>query len=151
VLENPGLGSAFRRHDKVCRVAKRVQEDPRLARVTSICLSLPEATREQQGQHAGFLVRKKHFAYYLNDHHGDGIVGITCKVLPWDNARLISVNPDRFYMPAYVGARGWVGLRLDHGEPDWDEVRELLTHSYLQTAPKRLVALVENTQKGFGL
>jgi hypothetical protein len=123
-------------------VAKRAQEDPRLTRVTSICLSFPEATREYNGQHASFLVRKKHFAYYLDDHHGDGIVGINCKALPGDNARLIAADPGRFYMPAYVGARGWVGLRLDRGEIDWEEVRELLTHSYLRTAPKRLALLL---------
>ena len=124
-------------------MAKAGREDVRLVRVTGICLSLPEATREYSGQHAGFLVRKKHFAYYLDDHHGDGIVGINCKVLPGDNTRLIAADPDKYYMPAYVGARGWVGYRLDCGEIDWDEVCELLTHSYLLTAPKGLAALAQ--------
>jgi hypothetical protein len=122
------------------------EEDERLTHVTNICLALPEATREYNGQHAGFLIRKKHFAYYLDDHHGDGIVGINCKVLPGDNTRLIARDPERFYMPAHVGSKGWVGLRLDRGAIDWEEVRELLTHSYLQTAPKRLATLVENAQ-----
>ena len=125
-------------------MTKTPQEDVRLKRVTSICLSLPEATREYNGQHAGFLVRKRHFAYYLDNHHGDGIVGINCKVLAGDNARLIASDPAKFYLPAYIGGRGWVGLRLDRGEIDWDEVKEILTHSYLQTAPKRLAALIEN-------
>jgi len=128
-------------------VAKADREDPRLARVTNICLSFPEATREDHGKHASFLVRQKHFAYYLDDHHGDGVVGVTCKVLPGDNTRLIAAEPEKFYWPAYVGARGWVGYRLDRGQPDWDEVRELLTHSYLRTAPKRLAALVESDQE----
>ena len=44
--------------------------DP-LPRLTKICLALPETMRENHGQHAGFLVRKKTFAWYLNDHHGD--------------------------------------------------------------------------------
>jgi hypothetical protein len=108
--------------------------------VTDICLSLPEVTREIHGKHAGFVVRKKVFAWYQDDHHGDGIVGVTCKVLAGDNERLIAADPIRFYMPAYVGPKGWVGLRLDRGEPDWDEVRELLTHSYVLIAPKRLAA-----------
>ena len=124
-------------------MAKAPREDPRLTRVTSICLSLPEAIREYNGHHASFLVRKKHFAYYLDNHHGDGIVAVNCKVLPGDNTRLIAADSDKFYLPAYIGARGWVGLRLDRGDVDWDEVRELLTHSYLQTAPKRLAVLVE--------
>jgi predicted DNA-binding protein (MmcQ/YjbR family) len=123
----------------------RMPDDDRLTRVTSICLALPEATPEVHGQHAGFLVRKRHFAYYLDDHHGDGIVGINCKVLPHDNERLIAADAERFYMPAYIGARGWVGLRLDRGEVDWEEVSELLTHSYLMTAPKRLAKLVEQS------
>ncbi len=116
------------------------KEDRRLTRVTKICLALPEATRQMMGRHAGFLVRKKTFAYFLDDHHGDGIVGINCKVLPGDNTALIASNPARFYMPAYIGSRGWVGLRLDVGEIDWEEVAEMLTHSYRLVAPKRLAA-----------
>ena len=72
------------------------------------------------------------------DHHGDGIVGITCKVLPGDNKVLVAADPRRFYMPAYVASKGWVGLRLDVGEVDWDEVNELITHSYVLVAPTRL-------------
>jgi predicted DNA-binding protein (MmcQ/YjbR family) len=116
------------------------KEDPRLTRLTRICLALPETTREVMGKHAGFYVGKRTFAYFLHDHHGDGIVGITCKVLPGDNAALVASNPTRFYMPAYIGSKGWVGLRLDAGEVDWDEVKELVTHSYGLVAPKRLAA-----------
>jgi hypothetical protein len=118
------------------------KEDPCLARFAKICLALPEATRESMGRHAAFLVCGKKFAYFLEDHHGDGIVGITCKVLPGDNTALIASNPAKFYLPAYVGPRGWVGLRLDVGEIDWEEVVELTTHSYLLVAPKRLAATV---------
>ncbi len=63
-----------------CRMKK--PEDPRLTRLSKICLALPETTRSYNGQHASFLIRKKTFAYFLNDHHGDGIVALTCKVLP---------------------------------------------------------------------
>jgi hypothetical protein len=55
--------------------------DP-LPRLTKICLALPETVREDHGAHAGFLVRKKTFAWYLHNHHGDGIVSVSCKVLP---------------------------------------------------------------------
>jgi phosphoribosylglycinamide formyltransferase-1 len=116
---------------------KRAAEDPRLVRVTKICLTLAGAEREYNGQHAAFRVRKRTFAYYLDDHHGDGIVAVTGKVLPGDNAALAASDPKRFYMPAYVGPRGWVALRLDVGKIDWDEVRELLTHSYVLIAPRR--------------
>jgi hypothetical protein len=122
-------------------------QDRRLTRFTKICLSLPEATREDKGQHAAFLVRKRIFAYYLNDHHGDGIVAVTCKVLPGDNTALAAANPERFYMPAYIGSRGWVALRLDIGEIDWDEVSELAIGSYQLVAPKRLAMLAHATVK----
>jgi predicted DNA-binding protein (MmcQ/YjbR family) len=119
------------------------QEDERLARLTKICLALPETEREILGMHASFKVKKKVFAYFLNDHHGDGIVGVTCKVLPGDNAALIKADPKRFYMPAYVGPRGWVGLRLDVGKVDWVEVQELVVGSYQLTAGKRLAGAVK--------
>lgn len=117
-------------------------EDWRLIRLTSLCLALPEATREMMGHHAGFYIRKRTFAYFLDDHHGDGIVGVTCKVLPGDNEALVASDPVRFYMPAYIASKGWVGLRLDVREVDWAEVKELVTHSYLLVAPKRLTAAV---------
>jgi predicted DNA-binding protein (MmcQ/YjbR family) len=120
------------------------KEDRRLAKLTLICLAFPEATRQVMGRQASFLVRKKTFAYFLDDHHGDGIIGVTCKVLPGDNTVLIASNPARFYMPAYVGSRGWVGLRLDVGEVDWEEVSELVAHSYQLVAPKRLAATVRD-------
>ncbi len=90
-------------------------DNRRLERLTKICLALPEATHYRQGSHAGFLVRKKVFTYFLNDHHGDGIVAVACKVLPGDNTALVAAQPARFYLPAYVGPRGWVALRLDVG------------------------------------
>ena len=120
------------------------KKDPRLSKLTSICLAMPEATRELMGHHAGFHIRKKTFAYFLDNHHGDGTVGVTCKVLPGDNETLVAADPARFYLPAYVASKGWVGLRLDLGEIDWEEVRELVTHSYILVAPKRLAAAVQN-------
>jgi phosphoribosylglycinamide formyltransferase-1 len=113
-------------------------EDARLVRLTEICLALPEAAREIMGDHAGFKVRKKVFVYFLNDHHGDGIVSVACKVLPGDNAALAKANPGRFYLPAYIGPRGWVALRLDIGKVDWSEVAELVMTSYRLVAPKTL-------------
>ena len=44
-------------------------------------------------------------------------------------------------MPAYIGSKGWIALRLDRGDIDWDEVTELVTGSYRLIAPKRLAAL----------
>lgn len=127
----------------MAKPAKPAKEDRRLVRLTKICLALPEATRCCQGRHAGFLVRKKTFAWFLDDHHGDGIVAVTCKVLPGDNTALVAAHPDRFYLPAYMAHRGWVALRLDVGEIDWDEVSELIACGYRLVAPPRLAALVK--------
>lgn len=117
-------------------------EDPRLVRLTKICLALPETARDYNGSHAGFLVRKKTFAYFLNDHHGDGIVAVACKVLPGDNAALVETHAARFYLPAYIASRGWVGLRLDTARVDWSEVKELVTTSYRLVAPKTLTRML---------
>jgi predicted DNA-binding protein (MmcQ/YjbR family) len=118
------------------------KEDPRLTRFTKVCLAFPDTSREMHGDHASFRVRKKVFAYFLNNHHGDGIVGINCKTLPGDHTLLIESDPARFYLPAYIGSRGWVGLRLDLGTVDWEEVAELVKCSYKLLAPKTLAAQV---------
>jgi hypothetical protein len=123
-------------------MTKPSREEPRLTQLTRICLALPEATRECMGLHAGFRIRKKTFAYFLNDHHGDGIVSVACKALPGENTALAAAQPDRFYLPAYIGPKGWVALRLDIGKVDWEEVAELVAASYRQIAPKRLVGLL---------
>jgi phosphoribosylglycinamide formyltransferase-1 len=112
--------------------------------LTELALVLPDATRELRGAHAQFLIRKNTFAYFLNDHHGDGIVVVTCKVLPGDNERLVEAHPRRFYLPAYIASRGWVALRLDTGKVDWDEVWELLLGSYVLVAPSRLAEQVKS-------
>ena len=118
-------------------------DDPRLARLSEVCLALPEAARGDSPPHATFRVRKKTFAYFLDNHRGDeDIVGVACKAHLGENEALVERDPDRFYIPAYVGPRGWVGIRLDVSDVDWDEVEDLVTGSYLMTAPKRLAALV---------
>jgi len=124
-------------------MAKRSGEDPRLSHLTEIALALPEATRQIYGSHAQFLVRKKTFAYFLDNHHGDGIIAVTGKVLPGDNKALAEAQPGRFYLPAYIASKGWVALRLDMGKIDWDEVRELLSGNYTLIAPRRLAERVK--------
>jgi hypothetical protein len=120
-----------------------MSKSARLSLLSDICLGLPEADRELKGDHASFRVRKKVFAYFLNNHHGDGIVSICGRALPGDNTVLVASDPRKYYLPAYIGPRGWVGLRLDIGKVDWGEVRELIIGSYLQTAPRKLAALVK--------
>ena len=123
-------------------MAKSSGQTDVLTQLSKIALALPETTRVLKGSHAQFLVREKTFAYFLNDHHGDGIVSIACKVLAGDNNTLAEAQLRRFYLPAYIASRGWVALRLDTGKVDWDEVKELLMSSYVLVAPKKLAAQV---------
>jgi predicted DNA-binding protein (MmcQ/YjbR family) len=109
-----------------------------LKEVTRICLALPEAERNARGDHADFRVRGKVFAYYLNNHHGDGIVSVCCKAALGEAVDRASRDPERFYLPAYIGPRGWFGLRLDRDGVDWDEVRNIVELSYCLVAPKTL-------------
>ena len=117
---------------------KSSAKDPARERVTKICLALPEVSCENQGTHARYLIAKKTLAYYVNNHHGNGKIAVWCKVLPGDNAALVAANPKKFYMPEYLGPKGWVGLRLDTGDVDWEEVADLVAGSYQLIAPKRL-------------
>ena len=116
--------------------------DPRLERLSAICLDLPEATREITGRHAAFRVRGRTFVYFLDDHHGDGIVGLNAKAACGAAEMLIAEDPERFYRPAYLGHRGWVGVRLDTGAVDWDEVAGFVVDSYRLCAPKSLARAI---------
>jgi hypothetical protein len=123
-------------------VRGRSSAEERLNRLSALCLALPQASREDKGEHAAFLVRKKIFAYYVNNHHGDNKVALWCKVLAGENKFLVDADPDRFFLPAYVASRGWVGLRMDLATVDWTEVKELIHGSYLQIAPRKLQELI---------
>jgi predicted DNA-binding protein (MmcQ/YjbR family) len=116
----------------------RTPEDPRLTRITELCYALPETVRAVRGTHAEFRVRKRVFAYFLDNHHGDGIVSVCCKSALGENVDRAASDPRRFYLPAYIGVRGWFGLRLDRGPIDWREVEKLLELSYCLVAPKTL-------------
>lgn len=120
-------------------------EDPRLTTLSEICASLPESTRDYNGQHATFRVRKRTFAYYMHDHHGDGMVVVAFKAPEGMNEGLAESDPDHFVLTSYLWHKGWLSLRLDKGQIDWHEVTDFVTDSYLMVAPKRLAAKVERS------
>jgi hypothetical protein len=124
-------------------VGKRVLGDPeRLAQLLGICEALPEVDISGD-QHVALRIRKKTFAYFLDDHHGDGIVSICCKSTFARQQELVSRHPDRYYVPDYVGPKGWVALRLDLPEIDWEEVASLVFAAYRLQAPRRLAEQIE--------
>ncbi|MGO9838004.1 MAG: MmcQ/YjbR family DNA-binding protein [Polyangiaceae bacterium] len=108
-----------------------------LARLTKICVALPEAIVERAGAHATFSVRKKAFAHFLDNHHGDEAVGVCVRVPKRQNAKLAKGDPERFYLPAYIASKGWVAMRLDRGRVKWADVAERVASSYAAVAPKR--------------
>ena len=118
--------------------------DPRRDRLVAICKALPETVVEPAGEtHLAIKIRKKIFAYYLFDHHGDGIIGLSAKSNLSEQRRYLREDPETFFVPAYVGPKGWIGMRLDLDEVDWDTVSELLKRAYQSTAPRKLAALVD--------
>ena len=117
--------------------------DKKLAKVTDLCLALPKAERTVSGSHATYRVRGKVFAYFLDDHHGDGIVSVCVKSELGENVDRVRRDPERYYLPDHIGPRGWFGLRLDRGRVDWREVANVVERSYRLTAPKTLVAKLD--------
>ncbi len=113
--------------------------DP-VARVRKLCLALPEVTERLSHGAPTFFVRdKKTVATVWDDHHGDGRLGLICAAPPGVQQQLIDEEPDRFYVPAYVGHRGWIGVRLDR-KVDWNEIDEILRDAYRCVAPAKLIA-----------
>ena len=105
------------------------QSELRRLRLIEICESLPEVNVELAGeQHLAFRIRKKILAYYLFDHHGDGIIAFTCKSSLSEQRRLVKDDPDSFFVPAYLGSKGWVAIRLDPDEVDWETVKDISLH-----------------------
>lgn len=114
-----------------------------LAKVRKIALALPEVVeRLSHGSPSFFIRGKKTLCMFVDDHHGDGRLGLWCPAFPGVQEELVESEPDRFYRPPYVGPSGWIGVRLDR-DVDWDEVAEILADSYRKVAPKRLVAQME--------
>jgi hypothetical protein len=121
------------------------QSDP-IERLRQICLRFPEATEKPFGGHAApsFRVRDKLFVMTSEDG-----TSMTCKAPPGDQAMLVAADPDRYFVPAYVGPKGWIGIRLDPGL-DWDEISEIAEESYRMTAPKKLAAGLDGEGPGTG-
>lgn len=109
------------------------------ARLRDICLALPEAEEKPFGGHTApsFRVRDKLFLMTSEDGQT-----ITFKAGLGIQQELVASAPDRFFVPAYVGSKGWVGARLDV-EQDWDDLTELIHDSYRLIAPKRLAAQLD--------
>src|SRR3982751_754816 len=111
-----------------------------LARLREVCLALPETSERLSHGAPTFFVRgKRAFLMVLTDHHGDGRFAIWCAAAPGMQAMLVESDPERFFVPPYVGHRGWLGFRLDRGL-DPDALAGIAEGAYAEGAPPALVA-----------
>jgi phosphoribosylglycinamide formyltransferase-1 len=106
-------------------------------------MTFPEADEvTSHGMPCFGIIKGKKFAYVSNDHHGDGKIALLVKISGVEEqATLIENDPDRYYRPAYFGD-GWVGIRLDLGDNDWDHINDWLGRSWRAVAPPRLSRLM---------
>jgi hypothetical protein len=106
--------------------------------------ALPEADEvNSHGMPCFGIVKGKKFAYVSIDHHGDGKTALLVKIGGADEqAQLIENDPERYYRPAYFGD-GWIAIRLDTGDTDWEAIGGWLQRSWRSVAPKRLTELLD--------
>ena len=116
----------------------RGMTDP-LEKLRSLCLALPETTeRLSHGEPTWFIRDKKTFVMYANHHHDDRLA-FWCAAPDGAQDALVTSDPERFFVPPYVGHRGWLGVRLDV-PVDWDQIEDLVVAAYRMVAPKKLLA-----------
>jgi predicted DNA-binding protein (MmcQ/YjbR family) len=106
-------------------------------RLRAICLALPEATEKIAWGEPTWRVRGKLFAQLDDHHHGADHLAVWLPAALGEQESLIFLDGKRFFRPPYVGARGWVGMRID-GRPDWAQVTSLVRRAYRHVAPPRL-------------
>ncbi|HUR62627.1 MAG TPA: MmcQ/YjbR family DNA-binding protein [Candidatus Thermoplasmatota archaeon] len=110
------------------------RHDPALAaRFRRLALSYPEAVEVEQFGEPWFKVGKKAFCTYGAEGGQDGA---SFSLSPMDQSELI--KDPRFERTHYIGQHGWTTMRFD-GQPDWDEVAQLVDIAYRRVAPRRLV------------
>jgi hypothetical protein len=120
-------------------VGSAAERERTLGRIRSICLALPETSeRPSHGAPTFFVRGKRAFVMVLTNHHGDGRFAIWCAAPAGLQRSLVEADPERFFVPPYVGHRGWLGVRLDRGL-DWDELAGICEDAYAQVAPPKLL------------
>jgi hypothetical protein len=129
-------------------MAAASSEPDGLASVRRLCLALPEVTeRTSHGEPCWFVRDRKMFAMFADQHHDDR-VGCWLAAGQGEQQALVAADPELFYVPPYVGSRGWVGVRLDRPGLDPAVLAELITEAYRAVAPARLAAQLPGSGRG---
>jgi hypothetical protein len=116
-----------------------VNQSEVLERIRKICLAFPETSeRLSHGAPTFFIRGKRAFLMVLTNHHGDGRFAIWCAAPDGVQQLLTDADPEKFFVPPYVGHRGWLGVRLDRGL-DWHELAGIVEDAYADVAPAKLV------------
>ncbi|WP_404481681.1 phosphoribosylglycinamide formyltransferase [Novosphingobium sp. BL-52-GroH] len=125
-------------------VTRETRPEWLLGRVRERAMYMPEAEETTSHGMACFgIVKGKKFAYFSADHHGDGRVALLVKISgPEEQGMLIDKDEDRYFRPAYFGD-GWIGIRLDLGDTDWEAIRDWLARSWRAVAPRKLTSLID--------
>ena len=125
-------------------VARDTNPEYLTAQVRKRALAQPEADEVlSHGMPCFGIIGGKKFAYVSVDHHGDGKTALLVKISgAEEQAMLIDSDAERYYRPAYFGD-GWVGIRLDLGDTDWDHISDWITKSWRAIAPKKLTKLMD--------
>jgi hypothetical protein len=115
------------------------ERDRLLEKLRELCLALPETSeRLSHGAPTFFVRQKRAFLMVMTNHHADGRFALWCAAPEGMQKLLVDADPERFFVPPYVGHRGWLGVRLDRGLR-WDEVAGIAEDAYAEVAPTRLV------------
>lgn len=111
-----------------------------LGRLRAIAMALPRAAEKlSHGQPNFYIEKGKVFAQYWHDHHHDGRSAVMVKTSgPDEQEMLIEADPDLYYRPAYIGPSGWIAIRTDRPETDWDHIAARVAASWRLVAPARL-------------
>lgn len=114
--------------------------------VREACLWLPKAEEFTSHGSPNFRVRGKTFATYVLNHHGDGRVALWLNAVVGSQELHVRAEPEHFFVPPYVGPRGWLGVMLDHGI-GWDRIAALVREGYEKVAPADLRAQAGKTPR----
>jgi hypothetical protein len=125
-------------------VTRETDPEHLTAQVRNLALTQPEADETLSHGMACFgIVGGKKFAYVSVDYHNDGKTALLVKISgSEEQAMLIESDADRYYRPAYFGD-GWIGIRLDLGDTDWNHIGDWIAKSWRAVAPKKLTKLMD--------
>ncbi len=121
----------------VKKAAPAAAGEEHIRRVRRLCTALPQTIEKLSHGEPTFFVGKKVFAMFANNHHNDGHIAVYLPVPPGLQATLLKTEPRKFFMPPYVGVRGWVGVELDF--IDDEELGFHLSEAWRLIAPPKIL------------